>query len=94
MENKDIKKQLPQHIILENRKHLTISGVEDMINFDENTISVITNLGNLLIKGSDLKINTFSVEIGDIIIDGNIDNISYTNNKKSNSKNFWSNLGK
>lgn len=82
----------PQNIILENRKKLTISGITDINNFDENIISVITTLGYLTIKGSQLKINNLSVETGDVIIEGNINSLFYDGSKKTKNKNLWAKI--
>ncbi len=57
---------------LENRKKLTISGVIEVISFDELKIDLTTNLGNLTIKGEDLKMNKLDVQNGDVIIEGNV----------------------
>lgn len=86
--------KMSQNIIIENRKKATISGVKDIDNFDENIISMLTNLGRLTVKGSQLKINKFSVETGDVFIEGNINNILYDNNKNKRDKNksFWSKI--
>ncbi|MBP0979086.1 MAG: sporulation protein YabP [Oscillospiraceae bacterium] len=81
-----------QNIILENRKKIMISGVKDIDNFDDNTVSMITTLGSLIIKGSDLKINKFSVETGDVSIEGTVNNILYDNFSKNKNKNFWAKI--
>ncbi len=78
-----------QNIILENRKKLMISGVKDIDSFDNDVISALTSLGRLIIKGSELKINEFTVETGDVSVEGNISSIFYDNLK---SKNFWSKI--
>ena len=83
-----------QNLILENRKKLTISGVKDIYGFSEGLISVLTNLGNLTIRGSQLKINKFSVETGDAYIEGNISSMVYDNMKNKNgvSGSFWAKI--
>lgn len=78
-----------QNIILENRKKLMISGVKDIDNFDNNIISALTSLGHLTIKGTQLKINKFSVETGDVSIEGNINSVLYDNLK---NKSLWSKI--
>ena len=40
----------PHHVVIEERKSLTVSGVEDVERFDENTIVLSTS------KGGDLKV--------------------------------------
>lgn len=78
-----------QNIILENRKKLVISGVKDIDNFDNNIISALTSLGHLTIKGTELKINNFSVETGDASIVGNINSLVYDNLR---DKSFWAKI--
>lgn len=74
------------NLFLENRKKLTLSGVIEVISFDEQKIDLTTNLGNLAIKGEELKMNKLDVQNGDVIIAGNISSIVYNGKlaKKSN----------
>ena len=62
---------------LENRKKLTLSGVVEVMSFDEEKISLTTKLGNLTIKGEELKMNKLDVQNGDVIIIGNIASMVY-----------------
>ncbi|MGG5463152.1 sporulation protein YabP [Clostridium sp. B9] len=66
---------------LENRKLLSLTGVNEVISFDDEKISLKTNLGALLIKGSGLKMNKLDVQNGEVIIGGYISNINYLNKK-------------
>ena len=66
-----------QNIILENRKKLTISGITDVDSFDEKAVCLYTQLGELTIQGSELQIDSMSVETGDMIIEGEIDDIHF-----------------
>ncbi|OOM82049.1 spore protein YabP [Clostridium puniceum] len=74
------------NLMLENRKKLTLSGVVEVISFDEQKIDLTTNLGNLTIKGEDLKMNKLDVQNGDVIIAGSISSMIYNGkvSKKSN----------
>jgi sporulation protein YabP len=74
------------NLILENRKKLALSGVIEVISFDEQKIDLTTNLGNLTIKGEELKMNKLDVQNGDVTIAGNIASIVYNGkiSKKSN----------
>ena len=71
---------------LENRRKLTISGVVEVISFDELKIDLTTSLGNLTIKGEELKMNKLDVQNGDVIIEGSIASMIYNGKatKKSN----------
>lgn len=66
------------NIVLENRQKMTLTGVLEVISFDDEKIFLNTKLGNLTIKGSDLKMNKLDVQNGDIIIMGNIYYIVYS----------------
>lgn len=74
-----------QNIILENRKKLTLTGIKDVLSFDDEIVVVESELGLLNIKGSDLRVNKISVETGDVIVDGTIRAIEYSD-KDINSK--------
>lgn len=76
-----------QNLILENREKLTITGVVDVLSFDDQIVMVETQLGLLTIKGEELRINKLSLDSSEVIIDGEIFNLGYSEagmNKKSN----------
>ena len=62
---------------LEGREKLSISGVEDVVRFDENCIVTTTGAGTLIISGEDLHIGKLSLEGGELYVDGRITSISY-----------------
>lgn len=66
-----------QNILLENRKNMSVSGVKDVDSFDENTVALFTELGSLLISGSDLHISRLNIENGEVMINGTVDSIVY-----------------
>lgn len=70
MQDKEIKKS--HNLILENRKSLSISGITDVDSFDERTICLYTELGELTIQGRELHIDSMSVETGNMSITGDI----------------------
>lgn len=76
-----------QNLILENREKLSISGVIDVLSFDDQIVILETELGMLTIKGDDLRINKLSIDTQDVIIEGSIYSLSYTEKeeKRSNS---------
>lgn len=74
-----------QNIILENRNRLNITGVEDVLSFDEQTITALTTLGLLIIKGNDLHLNQFSLDTTELSVEGDIVSLQY-NDKQSSRK--------
>lgn len=71
---------------LENRKKLTLTGIVEVINFDDETISLNTRLGNLTVKGDGLKMDKLDVQNGDVIISGMISSLVYSNKGIKNNK--------
>ena len=70
--------KMPHNIILNDRKKLNVSGVKDVDSFDEETIIVYTELGEMTVRGNDLHINTLNVETGELSIEGSIYAIIYS----------------
>ena len=75
-----------QNVILENREKLNITGVLDVLSFDDQIIIIETTLGLLTIKGENLKINKLSIDTSDLIIDGIVNSLAYSGNSESPKK--------
>jgi len=74
------------NLTMENRKRLFLSGVYEVISFNEEQILLNTNLGSLVIKGEGLKMNKLDVQNGDLVIIGQINSFSYTNKESKKDK--------
>lgn len=73
------------NIILENRSRLSVTGVEDVDSFDEAAVVVYTSGGTLVIRGSGLRLEKLSLEVGEIAVSGTIDSMQYENSVGSGS---------
>jgi sporulation protein YabP len=73
-------------LILESRKRLSLSGVVDVVSFNEEQIILNTILGSLTIKGEGLKMNKLDVQNGEVVMIGMVNSFTYTNkeSKKDN----------
>lgn len=91
-ERKSISTNIVQNLILENRTKLNISGVLDVLSFDDQIIIVETELGMLTVKGDNLRINKLSIDTSEVIVEGEI--ISLTYSTKELEKKNESFLGK
>lgn len=69
---------MPHNLIMEERRSLTVSAVSDIERFDESEIVVVTEMGNLSIKGQGLHLNKIDVEDGELSVEGELDSISYS----------------
>ena len=64
--------QMPHRLALDNRKQLTVTGVTEVVSFDENAIMLRTGQGDLLIQGSGLQLRQLSLEGGQVAVDGSV----------------------
>ena len=79
-----------QNIILENRSRLSVSGVEEVSGFDESIVQMQTELGALTVHGSNLRVETLSVDSGDLLVVGDISDLSYADVPVR--RGFWARL--
>ena len=74
-----------QNIVLENRKKLSLSGVRDVLSFDDQIVILDTELGMLTIKGEDIRINKLSLDTTEVVIEGKINSINYSEKQEMKS---------
>ena len=67
-----------QNLVLENREKLSISGVIDVLSFDDQVVIVETELGLLTVKGENIRINKLSIDTSEIVVEGEINNLAYS----------------
>ncbi len=84
--------QLGSHkITLADRSRLEITGVEEVESFDESTIIMSTNQGDLTIRGEGLHIETLSLEGGALKVEGRVESLSYEDRAEDRGG-LWSRL--
>ena len=91
-ERKNLSSTVIQNLVLENREKLSISGVLDVLSFDDQVVVVETELGLLNVKGENLRINKLSIDTSEVIVEGDIYNLSYS--EKDTDKKASSLIGK
>ena len=69
-------------ITLNDRKRLSITGVEDVECFNEQLVVLQTPLGTLTVTGAALNVSQLSVEDGRVSVEGEVDALEYTGGKK------------
>ena len=80
------------HIILEEREQLSVSGVEEVESFDENTIVMLTNRGTLIVRGEELHIEKLSLDGGDLKVEGTIDSHTYEDSGRDRAGGLFARL--
>lgn len=74
--------QLPHGLTLNERTRLTLTGVTEVISFDENAVVLNTALGILTVHGSALQLRQLSPEGGQVAIDGRVSALIYEDRKE------------
>ena len=69
--------KLPHKMTLNQREELTMTGVTEVVSFDDTAVVLKTHLGTLLVQGQDLFLKTLSVEGGQVAVTGHICALSY-----------------
>jgi sporulation protein YabP len=68
----------PHQMIWKDRKQGSLTGVVDVVSFDESMILLETELGMLTLKGKDLHISRLTLEAGEVEMEGTIDSMVYS----------------
>lgn len=79
MNNQSASKQpsLPHRLVLDERAHLEVSGVREIVRFDEHAVVLRTVQGMLQVQGEDLKLKTLLPDGGRVTVDGTVSAIAY-----------------
>ena len=64
-------------VIMERRRGAEITGVTDLLIFDENEIVVETTMGLLTVHGQGLHISNLDLERGQILLEGELHEACY-----------------
>lgn len=68
-------------MLMTNRQKLQLEGVEHVASFDEEEITLETDLGMLVLKGKGLHITQLNLEVGNLAVEGLIFSIDYIEEK-------------
>lgn len=79
--------QFPHKLALNERKHLTMTGVTEVVSFDDRAVVLRTQLGTLEVQGEELKLKTLSIDGGQVAVDGHICALIYEEPRPERS--FW-----
>lgn len=68
---------MPNHLILESRERLSVSGVVDVESFDETVVVMETSEGMLTVRGSGLHVSKLNLENGELSLAGQVTAMEY-----------------
>lgn len=81
---------LPHRLVLDERKNLSVSGVEEVVNFDESQVSVQTVKGILQVRGEGLRVERLEKNAGELTISGLVTELEYE--ETGPGAGFWGRL--
>lgn len=79
--------QLPHKLTLNERKNLTMTGVTEVVSFDDTSVVLHTALGTLEVQGQQLQLKTLSIDGGQVAVDGHICALYYEEPRSTGG--FW-----
>ena len=69
--------EVPQNLILESRRKLSVTAVKDVESFDEDAVVINTARGTLIVRGKDLHMEKLSLDSGEVVVEGPVDSLEY-----------------
>ena len=69
--------QLPHKLTLSERQNLTVTGVSEVVSFDDTAVQLNTVQGCLFIHGKDLKLKNLLPEGGQLAVSGTVTALVY-----------------
>ena len=77
-----MERETPEHsLTMSRRSSLTVTGVSQVVSFEEDGALLRTGLGDLRIHGSGLQLKQLSPEGGNVAVEGEISALSYEQNR-------------
>ncbi len=86
------KKSGRHSVTIEDRQKVVLTGVTDVLSFDEEGVIADTEQGMILLKGTGLHVGRLNLDDGQVCVDGYIDSVEYSDSQFIKNKNSF--LGK
>jgi sporulation protein YabP len=78
-EEKKAKSASRHSLHIDRREKVFVTGMTDVISFDEESVIGETEMGVIIIRGSNLHVTRINLENGELSVSGEIDGITYEN---------------
>lgn len=82
MNREDSEKLSYGNAAIENRKTLTVTGVSNIISFDEGSALLDSQYAVISVEGENLQIMKMDVDSGEVVITGKINVLAYSDKKQ------------
>ena len=76
--NETVQSSAKGHSLVANeRREITVSGVTDVVSFDETNVRVVTTCGVLNLEGEGLRIHVLNTKDGIVAVTGQLNGVLY-----------------
>ena len=83
MEEKEL--QMPHRMTLDQRNKLSVTGVSEVVSFDDTAVVLRTQMGMLVIQGQQLQMKTLSLDGGQVAVEGTVSSLHYEETRSGGS---------
>ena len=85
-----LNEQMPHSLQMKQRRELSVTGVTEVVSFEDTAVVLQTVMGRLLVQGQQLQLKDLSLEGGTVAVEGNIGSLIYEETREKLS--FWQRL--
>jgi len=80
MPQEEKKRASSRHALhIDKRENVSVTGVVDVISFDEESVICESEMGVIIIRGVNLHVKRINLESGELSVSGEIDGVTYEN---------------
>lgn len=85
---------VPHELVLTGRRELKVSGVKEVLSFDDRSVALDTVCGELTIDGEGLKVSALDTKCGRVSVVGNVTSAIYSDSPSGERKGLFGRLFK
>ena len=86
----DMQIELPHKLTLNERRSLTMTGVTEVVSFDDTAVVLRTGSAMLMVEGAGLQLKNLSPEGGQVAVEGTVNALIYQQSRQERS--LWQRL--
>ena len=79
------------HVVMEDCRRLSVTGVRQVMRFDDDQVVMDTDQGVLTVEGGGLHVEKLSLDVGEVALGGTVNALYYAKNRQSRGS-IWSKL--
>ena len=81
-------------VMLTDRRDMRITGVREVLGFDEESVELMTVCGEMTVEGSGLRVKDLNTERGEVLICGSVEGMQYHSTEEKGKRGFLGRLSR